>query len=258
MKRLTQLFTNSTHPILNIYFTAGYPELEATVPIIHSLKASGADIIELGIPYSDPLADGKTIQESSAKALKNGMNLRILFDQVKQVRSEGNDIPIILMGYYNQMLQFGVENFLKECQKADIDGLIIPDLPMTIYEVEYKTLFEKYKIGITFLITPDTSEGRIRLADRLSTSFIYVVSQSSITGNTNKINEKQLSYFNKIKNSNLQTPTLIGFGIYNNDTFLRTSQYSNGAIIGSAFIRHLADHGYSEESIMSFVHSILK
>jgi tryptophan synthase alpha chain len=258
MKRLNQLFTSSYHSILNVYFTAGYPSIEATVPIINYLTAAGVDIIELGLPYSDPLADGETIQKSSSIALKNGMNLRLVFDQVSQVRKTGNHIPIILMGYFNQLLQYGVDNFLNECRKAGIDGLIIPDLPMTIYESDYKAIFEKYEIGITFLITPDTSTERIRQADRLSTSFIYVVSKSSITGNTNDIDENQISYFTKIKELKLKSPLLIGFGIYDNKTFLTAGKYSNGAIIGSAFIRQLANHGYNEASIQSFIKNIRK
>lgn len=258
MNRLKTLFLHKRSHVLNVYFTAGYPQLDATVSVIHHLRDAGADIIELGIPYSDPLADGTTIQGSSAIALKNGINLKQIFDQVSEVRTQKNEIPIIFMGYFNQILQFGEEKFLKECQLAGVDGLIVPDIPMQIYEKQYKKLFKQYNIGISFLITPDTSDQRILKADQLSTDFIYVVSQSSITGKTGEISQQQIEYFDRIKSLQLKSPTLIGFGIHDHKTFAMASQYSNGAIVGSAFIRQLASNGYSKESIQKFINTILQ
>jgi len=224
--------------ILNVYFTAGHPTLESTEIIIKALADNGADLIELGMPYSDPLADGPTIQKSSEIALKNGQSIRNIFQNVKNIRLT-HDIPIILMGYFNQMLQYGDEKFLADAHQSGIQGLIIPDMPMEIYERDYQSLFEKYQMEISFLITPMTSEDRIYQADKLSSAFLYVVSQSSITGKSGGISEEQIDYFQRIKSMNLQSPSLIGFGIHDKTTREIANQYSNGAIVGSAFIRIL-------------------
>ncbi|HMQ07049.1 MAG TPA: tryptophan synthase subunit alpha [Saprospiraceae bacterium] len=241
--------------ILNIYFTAGYPSLNDTVSIIRALDRCDVDLIELGMPYSDPLADGPTIQNSSEKAIKNGMTISILFDQVKEARKH-SAIPIILMGYYNQILQYGVERFVQDASLAGIDGLIIPDLPMLVYEEEYMPLFIRHHMSISFLISPMTGNDRIKMADRLSSGFIYIVSQNSITGKSQYVSEEQLNYFERIKNLKLQSPTLIGFGIHDKKSFLTACHHSHGAIIGSAFIRAL-NQAYSPESIIpSFIQSI--
>lgn len=227
--------------VLNVYFTAGHPTLDSVVPIIIALEKYGANLIELGMPYSDPLADGPTIQKSSEAALKNGQTIENIFKQVRQARAN-TAIPIILMGYYNQMLQYGVESFLKDAHNSGINGLIIPDLPMDVYAKDYKSLFEHYKMEISFLITPLTSTDRIYQADELSSAFIYIVSQSSITGKQGGISEDQLDYFSRINAMQLRTPSLIGFGIHNRETRSIANKYSNGAIVGSAFIRAL-EHG---------------
>jgi len=210
--------------------------LDSTVQIIQALEKNGADIIELGMPYSDPMADGETIQQSSAVALKNGMTLDTLFAQVAEARLTVQ-IPLIVMGYYNQLIQYGIEKFVKRCEEVGIDGMIIPDLPMNIFKQDHQELFDKHNISHSFLVTPQTSEERIRMADELSTGFIYIVSQSSITGKTGDINEQQINYFNRINAMKLTTPTLIGFGIHDKATKERAFNFANGAIIGSAFIR---------------------
>lgn len=255
MNRITSLFSTKNKEVLNVYFTAGYPHLEDTVTVIRALENANVDLIELGIPYSDPLADGTTIQNSSSIALKNGMTLSILFDQVKKARTT-QSIPIILMGYYNQMLQFGVERFLSLASSVGVDGLIIPDLPMNIYEQKYKLLFEKYNILISFLITPQTSDERIRKADKLSSAFLYMVSQSSITGKTKDISNDQLSYFQRIEQMNLSTPRLIGFGIHDHETYSNACRFSNGAIIGSEFIRQISKKESLNTIIPSFIQGI--
>ena len=238
MNRLTKLFSEKQSEILNIYFTAGYPKIDDTVDIIRALTQEGVDLIELGVPYSDPMADGPTIQNSSSVALKNGMTLHTLFGQVAESRQH-SQVPIILMGYYNQMMQYGIERFLRSCQQSGVDGLIIPDLPMSIYKRDYQDLFGQYDLKIAFLITPETSDERIILADELSSAFIYVVSKSSITGSANTIDQDQKAYFHRIDQLHLKTPRLIGFGIHDRDTYLTACDNSNGAIIGSAFIRAL-------------------
>lgn len=239
---------------LNVYCTAGYPDLDSTVTVLKSLSEQGVDLIELGMPYSDPLADGETIQKSSQVALQNGLTLDILFAQVKEAR-QSTQVPIIAMGYYNQMLQYGVEKFLSSAQESGIQGLIIPDLPMDIYERDYIELFRKHNIEISFLITPLTSAKRIRQADRLSSAFIYVVSQTSITGKKGDIQSHQKEYFERIEKMNLQSPRLIGFGIHDKVTYDTACSYSHGAIIGSAFIRALeADDVQS--SIKKFIGAI--
>jgi tryptophan synthase alpha chain len=241
--------------ILNVYFTAGHPNLESTVETIHILKKLGVDLIELGMPYSDPLADGPTIQKSSEIALKNGQSISLLFQQVTEARKT-NDIPIIVMGYFNQMVQYGVERFLSDASNAGIQGLIIPDLPMVIYEKEYESLFHKYKIEISFLVTPMTSDLRIKDADRLSSGFLYVVSQSSITGKQSGISEEQINYFKKIQAMPLSSPSLIGFGIHDKKTREMANQYSHGAIVGSAFIRVLESAENRELAINTFIRSL--
>jgi tryptophan synthase alpha chain len=255
MNRLTKLFSEKQSEILNIYFTAGHPKLNSTVDVIQSLTDSGVDLIELGVPYSDPMADGETIQNSSSIALKNGMTLQILFDQVTESRRQ-SQVPIILMGYYNQMMQYGFERFLQSCQEAGVDGLIIPDLPMSIYERDYQELFNQYDLKIAFLITPETSDERILLADELSSAFIYVVSKSSITGSAGAIDQGQRDYFKRIDDLNLNTPRLIGFGIHDRDTYLTACANSHGAIIGSAFIRALGRSEHLKEGISNFVKEI--
>lgn len=240
--------------LLSIYFTAGYPELDDTVKIIESLEQSGVDMIEIGLPFSDPLADGPTIQASSTQALKNGMTSEILFNQLKEIRRTVN-IPLIIMGYFNPMLQYGVEAFCKKCQEIGIDGLIIPDLPVDVYHEEYKDLFEEHGLINVFLITPQTSDDRIKYIDSISNGFIYMVSSASTTGARVGFGEEQTAYFKRIAEMKLKNPQIVGFGISNNVTFNQATEYAKGAIIGSAFIKHLTDQGVSK--IGNFVRQIL-
>jgi len=239
--------------ILSIYFTAGYPHLKSTTEIIKNLVSAGTDMIEIGLPFSDPLADGETIQMSSKIALDNGMSTKILFDQLKGIRNHVN-IPLIIMGYFNPIFQFGVEEFCKKCNEIGIDGLIIPDLPIDIYLSKYKLIFEKNQLQNIFLITPQTSDERIDYIDKNSGGFIYVVSSSSITGSTNKFNENSLNYFRRLEKMRLSTPKIIGFGISNNENFSIASKYSKGCIVGSAFIKFLKSNGIN--SIKIFVDEI--
>ncbi len=255
MNRLKKLFSNKNAEILNIYFTAGHPKLDDTVKIIDTLTQNGVDLIELGVPYSDPMADGETIQNSSSIALKNGMTLQLLFDQVKAARKI-SEVPLILMGYYNQMIQYGFDRFLADCQESGVDGLIIPDLPMSIYERDYKDFFDQYDLKMSFLITPETNNERILMADKLSSGFIYVVSKSSITGSAKAIDQSQKDYFRRIEDLNLTVPRLIGFGIHDRETYLTACDNSNGAIIGSAFIRAIDQAEVLESSIKEFVSEI--
>jgi tryptophan synthase alpha chain len=241
--------------VLNVYFTAGYPDLESTGKVILSLQAAGVDLIELGMPYSDPLADGLAIQKSSDQALRNGMNLDILFDQLKEIKSKVA-VPLILMGYFNQMLQYGVNKFLDKAKESGVSGFIIPDMPMDEYEIKYQELFSSMDFSMSFLISPMTSDERIRQADRLSSGFVYVVSQSSITGKTSDISQQQFNYFNRIKEMKLESPTLIGFGIHNKETFENACKYSNGAIVGSSFIRAI-DLDSSHQNIINFISKII-
>ncbi len=255
LNRIRQIIESKGKEILNVYFTAGYPTLDSIVSIIKSLQESGADIIELGMPYSDPLADGLTIQQSSEQALANGLNLNNLFESIAEARKKYT-IPIIMMGYFNQLLQYGVEDFLALAQKNGVDGMIIPDLPMEIYKKDYQALFTKYNMSMSFLITPMTSDARIQLADELSDAFIYMVSQSSITGKKGEISTQQKEYFERIHNMNLKSPRLIGFGIHDNETFQTACDYSHGAIIGSAYIRALKDNEDIELTTQNFISKI--
>ena len=240
--------------ILSIYFTAGYPELNDTVPIIQQLENCGVDMIEIGLPFSDPLADGPTIQASSTQALKNGMTSTMLFEQLKDIRQKVQ-IPLIMMGYFNPILQYGVEAFCEKCAEIGIDGLIIPDLPVDVFNDKYSPIFEKYGLINVFLITPQTSEERINFIDSISSGFIYMVSSASVTGSQSGFGTEQTSYFKRIAEMNLNNPQIVGFGISNNKTFIKATQYANGAIIGSAFIKHITEKGI--DKIPDFVKTIL-
>lgn len=239
--------------ILSIYFSAGYPNLNDTVQIIQDLEKNGVDMIEIGLPFSDPLADGPTIQASSTQALHNGMTTQVLFDQLKDIRKTVN-IPLVIMGYFNPMLQYGVEKFCATCAEIGIDGLIIPDLPVDVYADEYKAIFEKYGLKNIFLITPQTSDERIHFIDSVSDGFIYMVSSASVTGSSAGFGDTQEAYFQRITQMNLKNPQVIGFGINNAETFQQATQFAKGAIIGSAFITYLKENGTN--NIKAFVESI--
>ncbi|MFD2824484.1 tryptophan synthase subunit alpha [Lacinutrix iliipiscaria] len=241
--------------LLSIYFTAGYPNLEDTGTIIQNLEHNGVDMIEIGLPFSDPLADGPTIQASSTQALKNGMTTDVLFNQLKDIRKTVS-IPLIIMGYFNPILQYGVEAFCKKCQDIGIDGFIIPDLPVDIYHENYKAIFEKYGLINVFLITPQTTKERIEFIDSISNGFIYMVSSASVTGGDSGFGDTQINYFKRIAEMTLKNPQIVGFGIHNNDTYNQATTHAKGAIIGSAFIKHLNTNGIHK--IDSFVKSIIK
>ena len=254
--RINQLFEKKNERILSVYFSAGFPSLNDTTKIINKLQNSGADIIEIGMPYSDPVADGPTIQASNMKALKNGMSINLLFEQLKKIR-ETVYIPLILMGYINPVLQYGVSRFCQKCEEIGIDGLILPDLPMSEYLEEYKSTFEEHGLKNIFLITPQTSPERIKVIDENTNGFIYMVSSASITGAKNEISTEQINYFERVKNMKLKNPTLIGFGISNKETFDRACQYSSGAIIGSAFINVLNQSNHLSQDIQNFIRSVI-
>lgn len=255
MNRIDRLFKDKSENILSIYFTAGYPKLDDTVSIVKALEEAGADIIEIGVPYSDPVADGPTIQESNMVALSNGMSLKKLFEQLKDIRSQVQ-LPIILMGYLNPIIQYGMEAFCKKCKEIGVDGIIVPDLPMQQYLDEYKELFDQYDLRNTFLISPQTSEKRIREIDEFSDGFIYMVSSHSITGAKLGVTNEQIDYFKSVKAMNLNSPRLIGFGISDHDSFEKASSYSNGAIIGSAFIKVLQKSENLTNDIKSYIQGI--
>ena len=257
--KIRELLLDNKEGLLNIFYTAGYPQLESTGQIAGFLDRAGVKMIEIGLPYSDPLADGETIQHSSEIALRNGMNLDIMFAQVKEISSNTN-LTINLMGYFNQLMTMGVERFLKASKDAGVQGLIIPDLPMEIYAAEYQDLFEEHEIAISFLITPRTSLERIKLADQLSSGFLYLVADNSITGsNSGSFSSAQIAYFERISGYNLSSPILIGFGIKTANQYELTNKYANGAIIGSEFIRKLSTtEMVSEASVNRFISSIIK
>jgi tryptophan synthase alpha chain len=239
--------------LLSIYFTAGYPSLNDTVSVLTQLQESGVDLVEIGLPFSDPLADGPTIQESSTAALKNGMTTQLLFDQLKDVRKTIH-IPLIIMGYFNPMLQYGVEKFCATCAEIGIDGLIMPDLPLAEYEAEYKAIFEKYGLINVFLITPQTSDARIKQIDAASDGFIYMVSSASTTGAQSGFGNTTTDYFKRIHDMQLKNQQIVGFGISNSETFEAATAFAKGAIIGSAFVKHLTANG--PDSVEAFVKKI--
>ena len=247
MNRINFLFEKKKENILSVYFTAGFPKLEDTVPTLLSLQSNGVDMVEIGIPFSDPMADGIVIQNSSQVALQNGMSIRKLFEQLTAVRAQIH-IPLIMMGYLNPVMQFGFENFCKECSRVGVDGMIIPDLPLSDFLAEYKEIALRYRLEFIFLITPETSEERIRLIDSHTNGFIYMVSSAATTGTQTSFDTK-VDYFNRINAMNLKNPRLIGFGISNKSTREMVCKYSSGAIIGSAFIKALEETQEVESAV---------
>lgn len=238
MNRITNLFETKKDGILSVYFTAGYPELNDTVTILKELEAKGINMVEVGIPFSDPMADGPVIQEAATQALRNGMSLHRLFDQLKDIRKEVQ-IPVILMGYLNPIMQFGFEAFCKKCAEVGVDGMIIPDLPFADYMADYKAIADRYDLKMVMLITPETSEERVRLIDEHTSGFIYMVSSAATTGAQQSFDEQKQAYFHRINSMGLRNPRLVGFGISNKATFEAATANSSGAIIGSKFIQLL-------------------
>lgn len=253
--RINQLFETKKENILSVYFTAGYPRLNDTVTVIRELEKNGVDLIEIGMPFSDPTADGPVIQKSSETALKNGMSLKLLFEQIEDIRKSVK-IPLVLMGYINPVLHFGIEKFCKKCAEVGIDGLILPDLPLSEYKLHYREIFSKYGLHNILLITPQTSENRIREIDDVSGGFIYMVSSSSTTGANKKAGDFNREYFERLHQMKLKNPRLIGFGISNHSTFANACQYAHGAIIGSAFIKALQQDKSIAENVAAFVKNI--
>jgi tryptophan synthase alpha chain len=253
--RLTTLFATGKKNLLNIYYTAGYPKLDDTMTILKALEASGADMVEIGMPFSDPVADGPTIQESNQTALENGMSLKKLVSQLQGFRKEVS-VPVMLMGYVNPVIQYGVEKFCKDISEAGVDGLILPDLPFDQYIEEFKPVFEKYNLSMVFLITPQTSEARMRQIDEAATGFIYVVSTFSITGSAGKDIKNSEEYFKRVQSTKLKNPTMIGFNVKDNASYTFAGKYANGAIIGSAFINVLSQSKDLQSDIQKFVKSV--
>jgi tryptophan synthase alpha chain len=255
MSRIEELFRTKPKRVLNIYCTAGYPDLDDTLKVLKTLQDNGADMIEIGMPYSDPLADGPVIQHSGSIAIANGMTIAKLFEQLKDLRKEIH-IPVVLMGYMNPVLQYGFERFCADAAVAGIDGLILPDLPMYEFETEYGAIIRKHALDFIFLVTPETSVERIKKLDELSTGFLYAVSSSSTTGRDKNMTDVQ-TYLQKLKNLELKNPVLVGFGIKDKQSFNDACQYANGAIIGSAFIKALETNTSVERSVKQFMDGIL-
>lgn len=255
MSGLQELFLNKKQNVLSVFYTAGFPRLNDTVDIARHLEKAGADIIEIGIPFSDPVADGPTIQASNKVALDNGMNVKLLLEQVREIRQKVH-LPIVLMGYLNPVLQYGIEKFCQDAAACGVDGLILPDLPLDEFHAEYKELTTSLGLDVTFLISPTTSEDRIRVIDALSSGFVYAVSSSSTTGAKQGFSNDQESYFKKLKAMNLKNPFLIGFGISNQETFTKACEFSSGAIVGSAFINLLRESNNFEKDINSFIKNL--
>lgn len=256
MSRIQDLFRKKNQNVLNIYCTAGYPLLDSTIEVMKALQENGADIIELGIPYSDPLADGPVIQQSGSIALANGMSIEKLFEQLKGFRDKGIHVPVVLMGYMNPVLQYGFERFCKEAAFLQIDGFILPDLPEYEFEIEYGPILKRHMLDFVFLVTPETSEARIKKLDSLSTGFLYAVSSSSTTGSERNMIDIS-AYLKRLKSYNLQNPVLVGFGIKDKQSFEAACAYSNGAIIGSAYINALEQSTDIQKSTALFLREVL-
>ena len=255
MNRLKNLFQQKDKKILSVFCTAGFPELYSIVPVLEELQNNGVDLVEIGMPFSDPTADGPVIQYSNTVAIDNGMMLKVLFEQLKGIRAKVH-IPLVLMGYLNPALQYGFDNFFFFFHACGIDGVIISDLPMYEYETFFKEKFEQHFLENIFLVTPQTAENRIRKIDELTDAFIYIVSSNAITGGNSSIKQEQENYFQRIKNMQLKNPTLIGFGIKDKQTFDTACQYANGAIIGTAFINAIDKSINLKQDISEFIKSI--
>ena len=255
MNRIDKLFKEKKENILSVYFTAGYPKSDDTIEVIKTLEKNGVDLLEIGVPFSDPMADGPVIQASGNEALRNGMSLKKLFTQLKDVRAEAS-IPLVLMGYLNPIMQYGFENYCKSAAECGIDGVIIPDLPFSEYMESYKSIAEEHGLHLIMLITPETSEERIKLIDQNTSGFIYMVSSASVTGARNSFSETNLNYFRRVNKLNLQNPRLIGFGISNKETFEAACRESSGAIIGSKFITLLNSEGTIEAAAEKLIEAI--
>lgn len=248
MNRISHLFESKKNNILSVYFTAGYPRLDDTASVLKALQAKGIDMVEVGIPFSDPMADGPVIQAAATRALRNGMTLRRLFEQLKEIRS-GIHIPVILMGYLNPVMQFGFEAFCKACVESGVDGMIIPDLPFSDYLSGYKEIADRYDLKIIMLITPETSEERIRLIDEHTSGFIYMVSSASTTGVQKNFDEQKQAYFRRIGAMKLHNPRLVGFGISNKATLEAAVSNSSGAIVGSKFVQLLGSEATPADAV---------
>lgn len=249
------MFEKKKRDVLSVYFTAGFPERGSTMEILSALEESGVDMVELGMPFSDPLADGPVIQNSSEVAIRNGMNLDLLFEQTADMRKKIS-LPVVLMGYLNPVLQYGAERFLRRASESGFDALILPDLPLREYESEYKKLFQKYSLTNVFLVTPQTAAERVRKIDAVSDGFIYLVSSASTTGAKERFGEEQQKYFQRIASYGLKNPLLAGFGISDRETFTQACAHTSGAIVGSAFIRALAQSGDIKSKVNNFVNSL--
>jgi tryptophan synthase alpha chain len=239
--RINQLFETKKKDILSIYFCAGYPEADNTAEVIRALEKNGVDMIEIGIPFSDPMADGEVIQNAATRALRNGMSLKKLFGQLENIRNDVQ-IPLLLMGYLNPVMQYGFENFFRTCQKCGVDGCIIPDLPFDDYLNDFKPIAERYHVKVIMLITPETSEERIRLIDEHTDGFIYMVSSAAITGAQKSFDTEKQTYFRRIRSLSLRNPCMVGFGISNKETYRAVRDKASGAIIGSKFVALLGEY----------------
>ena len=255
MNRINTLFNQKKQDILSVYFTAGYPRTDSTTDILHELQRQGVDMVEIGIPFSDPMADGPVIQASSTQALKNGMSLKKLFSQLENIRV-GINIPLILMGYLNPIMQYGFENFCRDCAERGIDGMIIPDLPFRDYLESFKPVADRYDLRIIMLITPETSEERIRFIDEHTDGFIYMVSSASTTGAQSSFAGAKEAYFRHIEGMQLRNPRLVGFGISNRETFETACLHASGGIIGSKFIELLQEKPDIETAVGELLHRI--
>ena len=256
MSRISELFKKKSKKVLNVYCTAGFPRLDSTLEVLTALQDNGADLIELGMPYSDPLADGPVIQASSTKALENGMTISTLFSQLKGMRPSIS-VPVLLMGYMNPVLQYGFEKFCESAAGVGVDGLILPDLPIYEFETEYGPVMKRYGLDFIFLVTPETSEERVRKVDSLSSGFLYAVSSSSTTGKNKEINDQQV-YFERLEKMRLSNPVMVGFGIRDKASFEAACQHANGAIIGTAYIKALENGNSVAGATREFLDTILK
>ncbi len=256
MNRLTYLFQNQTHKILSVYFTAGYPKLTDTVPILQALERQGVDLAEVGIPFSDPMADGPVIQQSAGEALHNGMSLRLLFEQMKEVRTTVK-MPLVMMGYLNPIMQYGFEKFCQSCAGVGMDGMIIPDLPFADYLAHYKEIADRYDLKMIMLVSPETEEERIRLIDENTTGFIYLVSSASTTGAQQSFDDSKQAYFTRVAGMKLRNPLLVGFGISNKETLEAASANTNGAIVGSKFIQLLGECSTPGEAVTELLQTLM-